>query len=138
MIITRRSAFLAALVLASCGPAANEDAAAIEALMRATWDRPDAPLDIGPIAISSEHAVAGWTQGEMGGRALLTKHEGQWRVLLCAGDGIRSADGLISVGVPETQAHALATRLAEQEQRANPQRLAAMSRFEGVVRMDGH
>lgn len=137
MITTRRSILLAPLMLAACN-AANDDAAAIEALMRTTWDRPDAPLDVGPIAVDANHAVADWTQGPNGGRALLAKHEGQWRVVLCAGDGVRSADGLISVGLPGSSARALATQLAKQEQAADPDRLAAMSRFAGVVRMDGH
>lgn len=137
MITTRRSIVFAALVLAACSPAANADTAAIETLMRATWDRPDAPLDVGPVAVSGDHAVADWTQDEMGGRALLTKHEGQWRVVLCAGDSIRTAEGLEGVGVPDNTARALATQLANQERQTTPTRLAAISRFEGIMRMDG-
>lgn len=47
----------------------------IQHLMRHTWERPDAPLDVGPITVEGDHAVVGWTQGERGGRALLGKND---------------------------------------------------------------
>lgn len=138
MIITRRAlTLLLGLAPAACGdpPRADADVAAIENLMRATWDRPEAPLTAGPIAVSGDHAIADWTQGEMGGRALLARREGRWTVLLCAGDSIRTEAGLLDVGVPAPAAKTLARDLAELERAVSPDRLLTMSRFEGVVRM---
>ena len=115
--------------------AAATDAAAIVAQMRAIWEKPETPLDAGPVAVEGDHAVADWTQGARGGRALLRREHGQWVTVLCAGDGIRSAEGLQAVGVPAAEATALAAKLAKAEQAVPAERLARMSAFLGVVRM---
>lgn len=114
---------------------ADGDAAPILAHMRATWDRPDAPLEAGPVVVEGDYAVADWTQADKGGRALLRRMDGAWTTWLCAGDGIRDAAGLIEVGVPEAQAKALAERLAVAERQVSRDRLAKMASFAGVVRM---
>lgn len=137
--ITKRAAlFGAALLGASCTPPTSDaaDIAAIEALMRATWDRLDAPLDAGPITVADGYAVADWTQGDAGGRALLQKRDGQWRVTLCSGDALRSAEGLRALGVADAAAVRLSRDLVELEQDVDEARLAAMSRFVGTVRME--
>jgi hypothetical protein len=51
----------------------------------------------------------------MGGRALLRKKEQYWSLILCAGDGIKSRDGLIQVGIPIQDAVALEHDLAAAE-----------------------
>lgn len=111
------------------------DQAAILQQMHATWDRPDAPLEAGPVVVEGDYAVADWTQGSTGGRALLKHEHGAWTTVLCAGDGIRDAGGLTDVGLPEAQARALAAKLAEAERQVAPERLARMSTFAGIVRM---
>jgi hypothetical protein len=138
-IITRRTivATAAMIVVASCSRTTSdhEDITAIEAVMRATWDRPEAPLDTGPIAVSGDYAVADWTQGDMGGRALF-RRDGSWKVVLCAGDGIRTSAGLQGVGVPVQDARELEAELARLERDVTADRLEAVSRFAGVVRME--
>ena len=128
-----------ALLLGACTaqppPAASMDEAAIVEQMRSTWEKPEAPLDAGPVVVEGDHAVADWTQGTRGGRALLRREHGQWTTVLCAGDGIRSAEGLQAVGVPAAQAAVLAVKLATAEQAVPAERLARMSAFLGVVRM---
>ncbi|MBX3428393.1 MAG: copper uptake system-associated protein [Hyphomonadaceae bacterium] len=125
------------IAVASCSPGGNDqdDIAAIEAVMRATWDRPEAPLDAGPIAVSGDYAVADWTQGDMGGRALF-RRDGSWKVVLCSGDGLRTTEGLQSVGVPARDARNLEVALTRLERDVSGERLAAMSLFAGVVRME--
>ena len=39
--------------------------------MHGTFDRPDAKLTVAPVVVAGGHAVAGWTQGDMGGPQLL-------------------------------------------------------------------
>lgn len=113
----------------------DRETAAILGMMRATWDRPEAPLEAGPVVVDGDYAVADWTQADKGGRALLRRMDGAWTTWLCAGDGIRDAAGLIEVGVPEAHAKTLAMRLAEAERDVPPARLARMASFAGVVRM---
>lgn len=133
--ITRRSMLaITAAGLTACS-FATRDEAAIGELMRAMFDRPNAPLDASPIVVSGDYAIADWTQGEMGGRALLERQRGAWRLILCAGDGLRTENGLTALGVPAADAQALAHDLAAAERETSATRLAAMARFEGVVRM---
>lgn len=138
--ITRRGcAGAMVLIIAACNRANGDDATQIAALMRATWDRPDAPLDAGPIVVERDYAIADWTQGDIGGRALLHREAAAgWKVILCAGDGIRNEAGLVAVGVPAATARALAGALQRAEQAAPVPRLQRMSAFQDVVRMEGH
>lgn len=137
---TRWPACALALCLAACsGGGAPADAGATDAIvaaMHATWDRPEQPLEAGPVVVAGDLAVADWTQGEAGGRALLRRAGAGWETVLCAGDGIRTAEGLQAVGVPAEQATRLARALADAERSVAPARLARMARFAGVVRMD--
>ena len=118
----------------------SADRSAIEAVMRGTWDRPDARLLIDPVVIVADYAVAGWSQGDMGGRALLRRKGQVWAVILCSGDGIKSADALRHAGLTVADAERLARDLAEAERALPPARLALFAKFEGTVMMDetGH
>lgn len=69
---------LAALLLAAMPVAAmaEDDAGAIRHVMMATFDKPEAPLTVDPVTVRGDLTVAGWAQGDMGGRALLRREEG--------------------------------------------------------------
>jgi len=131
---------MAFAALAASPVFAADDGAAIRQLLLATFDKPDAPLAVAPVVVAGDHAVADWSQGAGGGRALLRRaaHGGEaWSLVLCAGDGIRTADALRQAGVPAADADTLATRLAEAERAVSPERRALFSSFEGVVMMHG-
>ena len=117
-----------------------DDKAAIRAVMKGTWEKPKAPLRVEPIAVVGDHAIAGWVQGDMGGRALLRRKAGAWTVVLCSGDALKSADELKKAAVPADQAATLAKSLADAESRLDPALLVQFAKFEGLVMMDqsGH
>ena len=96
----------AALMLLLAGPvfAQTADEAAISNLLHATFDRPEVPLTIAPIVVAGDHAIAGWIQADMGGRALLRRKGEAWTLILCAGDGIKSQDTLAKAGIPARNA----------------------------------
>jgi hypothetical protein len=130
----------AVMVLAlAFGPAMAEttDHAAISNLLHSTFDRPEAALRIAPVVVAGNHAIAGWTQGDMGGRALLRRKQQAWELILCAGDGIKSRDALAKAGIPNPDAAALERELAAAEGKLDPQQVAMFSRFEGMLMMDG-
>lgn len=129
-------AFALLLIVGACGQDTSGEEADIRALMHQAWDRPDAPLEVGPIAVSGSNALAGWTQGDTGGRALLSKRNGAWTVVLCSGDAIKSEPALVASGVPPSDARAIAEQTAALERDVSPERLRLMSSFEGTVRMD--
>ncbi len=134
----RMTATLVALVASvAVGLAEGGDAASIGQLLRGIFDKPGEALTVGPVAVSGDHAIADWTQGDMGGRALLMRRQGTWSVTLCAGDAIKSSEALRTAGVPQPDAVHLAQALASAESTIAPERVAMFSRFEGMVTVDG-
>ncbi|HUZ32358.1 MAG TPA: copper uptake system-associated protein [Xanthobacteraceae bacterium] len=133
------ASLIAAIVLAASASAMAQtgDQAAITRLLHGTFDRQGMQLTIDPIVVSGNYAVAGWTQVEIGGRALLRKKQQSWMLILCAGDEIKSANALTKAGVPDQDASALAGDLATAEAKLPQQHVAMFSRFAGIMMMDG-
>jgi hypothetical protein len=133
------AALTGALLLASQAIAFADtaDQTAIQAAMHKMFDRPEAELVIFPVVAESGFAVAGWTQGDMGGRAFLKQTDGNWSLILCTGDEIRSAAALEASGVPTETAGKLAAGIADAEKSLDPERLKMLASFQGTVRMDG-
>lgn len=121
-------------------PAAASDQEDIRAAMMKTFDKPEARLVVDPVVVSGNHAIVGWSQGDMGGRALMRKKGHAWEIVLCAGDDLKKTDVLIKVGLPSGAANSLATSLVAAEAKLAPERLALFSTFEGMVMVsgDGH
>jgi len=137
MIVARR--ILTALwVLVTLGAAADpQSERAIAGLMAQQFDRPEQRLEVGPVVVVADHAIAGWSQGDMGGRALLRRKGRDWQIVLCSGDQLKSAETLRHAGVPATSVQPLVERLAEAESRLPKERLAQLSKFEGIVMIEG-
>jgi hypothetical protein len=116
--------------------AAAPDDDAIRLLLHSTFDKPASRLIIDPVAVAAAYAVAGWSQGNVGGRALLHRRDGQWSLILCSGDGLKSPEALRQAGLSSVQATALSSKLAEAERHVTAERLALFATFEGTVMMD--
>lgn len=134
------AALIACAWMALCGaiplsaPAhAGDDAARIRALIGETWDTPDRKVETDPVVVSGDHAIASWTLAERGGRALLRRKDGGWRVVLCSGDPLKDAAWLEEAGVPASDAERLATALRAAEASVPDQRREKFSLFEGVI-----
>jgi len=129
----------AALLAWTAAAAQSPDAAtAIRHVIKSTWDKPGDDVDIGPIVVVADVAIAGWTQGDIGGRALLRNKAGAWVVVLCAGDQLKQADALHMAGISGEAARRLITALTNAEKNIAPERAAMFARFEGLVAMDNH
>jgi hypothetical protein len=130
---------IAALILVFAPLASNagsgEEEAPIARVMRDTWERPDAPLDIDPVVALDGYAIAGWSQGDQGGRALLQKHGGVWQVVLCSGDQLREASAVKDAGVPQATAERLTEKLRKAEDVLPIERRKQLSLFQGLVTM---
>lgn len=126
----------AILPLFAADPAA--DAAAIRSILKAAFDKPDAPLSVEPVTVGATYAVAGWRQGARGGRALLRQDGGAWSVVLCSGDPLRHEAGLVEAGVPADEARSLAAGIASAEAMLDEDSRRLLSTFEGTVDMTAH
>jgi hypothetical protein len=110
-----------------------EDEIIITQVMLTQWDKPENPLHVAPIVVAADYAMAGWTQGEKGGRALLRKHHGNWQVLLCGGNALTKTEQLTQAGLETKTANDLIKGFKQQAQQLSSQEIEKMSLFEGVV-----
>jgi hypothetical protein len=115
---------------------ADDDADQIRALIGTTWDKPESKVETDPVVVSGHHAVASWTQGARGGRALLRQDGGRWSVVLCSGDPLKEAAWLVEAGVPQPDANRMAEDLSAAEALVLPERRAKFSLFEGTIASD--
>jgi len=114
------------------------DETGIRQIMMSTWDTPQTRLEVGPVVIKDKWAVAGWTQGQRGRRAFLTRNaHGQWQVSVCGGDGLKEASTLALTGMPAEAAQELAQQVEKAEAAIPVERRALFATFEGMLRMDG-
>lgn len=110
---------------------AQDDAGAIAALLSKTFDKPDAKVVTQPVVIAGDHAVADWVQGHHGGRALLARQNGNWKIVACGGGALAQQAHLVSAGVPEKQAAELAGKLAVAEARLDQEKVQIFDSFKG-------
>lgn len=123
-----------AIATGTAAPPADDNA--IRQLMSTTWDTPDARVEAGPLVIEGRHAIAGWTQGPRGGRALLRRDEqGHWSVAACGGDGLKAPKALQSFGLSPAEAQRLGAALARAERDVPAARLAQFSTFDGIMKI---
>jgi hypothetical protein len=133
IVVAALSVLLAFATIAQTAPAEQEQ---VKQLLMATFDKPDHRLEVAPVAVVGDNAVAGWVQGNQGGRALLRKRNGKWVLILCSGDSLKQATHLEQTGIPHHDAIVLAADLAEQEAKLPAKHVALLSTFEGTMVMD--
>ena len=114
---------------ANARPAAQTDVQQIRALLSSMFDKPESKVLADPIIVSGQHAIADWTQGDMGGRALLRKKKDKWTLVACAGDGLKEANVLESTGISKGSAARLAQQLARAEAKVPEDRRSRFSLF---------
>lgn len=133
-------AALCLLLSLACLPVRAQAPHEIIHLLKATFDRPEAPLSVEPVVVVGDHAVAGWVQDGRGGRALLRKVKDTWTIHLCSGDSLKDAAVLKETGIAAAQAGELARKLAEEEAKLPREKVALFGTFQGTVMIgaDGH
>lgn len=107
------------------------DPEAIAAVMKAQFDTPENPLVVEPVTVEGDHAIAGWAQGDKGGRALLERRDGMWVIVLCGGQDLRMPEFLGQNGV--SAAETLSKMYNDAEDGLGADKVALFSTFEGVV-----
>ena len=115
---------------------AHGDAQQITHVMKAQFDRPNAPLKVHPVVVDGHHAVAGWMQANKGGRALLVKEKDNWTITVCGGDGLRDAKVLAQTGMGEAAAQSLAAKVQTAEAKLSKSQLKQLALFQGELKID--
>lgn len=121
----------------------GDDAAQIEALLKAQFDNPEAPLTVAPIVVQGSVAVAGWSQDGKGGRAFLRRDDHGWFVEVCSGASLVQPATFVAMGLSQAEAETLAAAVNGAEASAGAELIARLNAFEGTVTigrsgMEGH
>ena len=114
----------------------NSNKKEVEYLLLKTFDKPDNKLLVNPIVIEKDYAIAGWTQGSAGGRALLNKKSDKWIIILCSGDELKKVQLLKEIGMNDTDALNLSNKLAIEETKISPQKLAMFALFKETMKFN--
>ena len=139
LILTRRAALLGIALTASFSTMAHahSDEEHIIGLMKSMFDKPDNPLSVTPVVVRGDNAIASWSQGNMGGRALLWKKDGEWQIRLCSGAGLKDAKMLEGAGISAEDAKSMAEELLAGEAKLDQALVAKYDSFQGIVDMSG-
>lgn len=101
----------------------------IREVISSTYDKPDLKVETSPIVIADDYAVADWIQGNRGGRALLHRIDGQWKIAACGADDLKKVKTLMDAGIPSKTANSLVKQLATAEQSVSPEHIKRFSLF---------
>lgn len=137
--ILLKLAAAALCMTALVGPATAADSTDqrhVREVLMSTFDKPESRLQVDPVVVQGDHAIAGWTQGERGGRALLRRHGGAWQITACGGDGLKDATTLVDAGIPAAEVKTLVQTLGAAEARLPATQRAKFSTFDGLMRMN--
>lgn len=127
---------MALLPAAAYAARARQDVNEITNLLRQTWEQGAAPLQIRPVVVVGDYAIAGWVQEQRGGRALLRQKERNWTIVLCSGEALRHPDVLVQTGMEQPQARKLVRMLDEAEARLPTETRRLFDGFEGIMLVD--
>lgn len=118
---------------------AGEQEDKIAKLLMDMFNQPNNPLKINPIVVENNYAIAGWSQGDKGGRALLTNDNNKWTIQLCAGDALKDAKFLKESGVDEKIISTILKKLSVAEAKLDANTLKRFSEFKDIVYINaGH
>ena len=109
----------------------------IKVLISKTFDQPNLKVQTTPIVIEGKVAIADWTQGQKGGRALLRRKHADWEIIACGGAGFKDPSAIAATGISKEIANNIAAKLKTAEAQLSPQKIKQLDSFDGVVTM-GH
>jgi hypothetical protein len=112
---------------------AGEQEDKITKLMMGVFDQPNNRLKVNPVIVEGDYAIAGWSQGDKGGRALLVSTNGKWSIQLCAGDSLKDEKFLKESGVEVKIISSILKKLATAEAKLDAITLKRFSEFKEIV-----
>lgn len=105
----------------------------IAAVMKAQFDTPENPLTVAPISVQGDVAIAGWAQGDKGGRAFLRMGDMGWSIEVCAGAGLLQPEMLTGLGLTEADAATLLAAVTAAEAELGAETVALFDSFDGEM-----
>lgn len=130
-MINLKRLLMAIFAITSCSIsiAASTDQIEIINTISRIYDKPNLKVTTNPISINENFAIADWTQGNRGGRALLKKDNGHWAIITCGADEIKDLKNLKDAGISTNVAKALIEQLNQLEKSIDPNQIHLFSLF---------
>jgi hypothetical protein len=130
-MINLKRLLMAIFAITSCSIsiAASTDQIEIINTISRIYDKPNLKVTTNPISINENFAIADWTQGNRGGRALLKKDNGHWAIITCGADEIKDLKNLKDAGISTSVAKALIEQLNQLEKSIDPNQIHLFSLF---------
>lgn len=113
----------------------EESQVKIKSLIASTFDQPSLKVITGPIVLEGKVAIADWTQGDKGGRALLRRKHADWEIIACGGAGFKDPSDIAAVGISKEISNSISKKLKSAEAKLPPQKIKQFDSFDGVVNM---
>jgi hypothetical protein len=135
LVITILLGFSIAFNVMAHSQTEEESQKRIKSLISNTFDQPNLKVATSPIVIEGKVAIADWTQGEKGGRALLRRKHADWEIIACGGAGFKEASGIAAVGISKEIANNITAKLKTEEAKLPAQKIKQFDSFDGVVNM---
>lgn len=107
----------------------------IQELISKTFDKPGLRVKTAPIVIEGKVAIADWSQGQKGGRALLRRKHHDWEIIACGGPGFKDPESIAAMGISKVIAANITAKLKDAEAKLTPQQVKQFDSFDGVVNM---
>lgn len=123
--------YLILLLLVSLQAVAGGDEDAVAELLGRTFDKPGMKTIAKPVVVVGDHAIADWQQGHHGGRALLKKNTGHWKIISCGGKSLSNKEHLVAAGMSARQASDLASQLSVAESGLDKNKILLFDSFQG-------
>ena len=121
--------FVAVSLIITLGQAYASSEEDVAKVISRIYDKPNQKVLTSSVAVVDKFAIADWTQGNRGGRALMKNINGQWAITACGADGIKELKNLKDAGIPTKTAEALISKLTQLEKSEDPKRLKMFSLF---------
>jgi hypothetical protein len=118
-----------AITTCSISVAASTDQIEIINTISRIYDKPNLKVITSPISINENFAIADWTQGNRGGRALLKKDNGRWAIITCGADELKDLKNLKDAGISPNAAKVLVEQLNQLEKSIDPHQMYLFSLF---------
>ncbi len=126
------------LAQSQSGATTESELVQIHQLMAHTWHSEQQPLRFGPAVLQGDMAVADWWWQGKGGRAVLKKIAGQWKIVFCGGAGVKHPALFTGLGLTAAEATLLLQQLQQAEAQLSAAELQLLDSFGATVRLDGH
>ncbi|NSL87160.1 copper uptake system-associated protein [Chitinophaga sp. Mgbs1] len=116
----------------------QNDYCKIRHLVNQTFSHTGVKVEVDTIVVVGNYALDNWRQGNIAGRCLFKKQNGNWVIWLCGGKGLKEVAGLVQAGIPADTAQMLSQKITDAESTFAPEIVQKFDDFGATINMSEH